>query len=302
MTTERRIVDGKPPQVMSEEEVRLHRPLVEEEVVEPEVEETTSDQPLEKKVLGKDYGLIIAADECTYSYDGNSVSLVSSGPRLKNLFFDEDSGLLYYLKPNSSFVYQYFKKIASQEQNDFSSITSLNKEIVVHLSNEGKMDKGKIVNLKGETVYSDLERPINSVIFQDELYYVSSASFDAKGEKNYKFFKRNGEIIETAPGWYEGIAASEDKIYFGGRDKTIYSYDGNKVEEFNKTPFVIRTLHVVDDYLLAGGNNGDRVHSTICTFDLKKGSSRLIRRTKKFRMVYSLTPAPLDFIKELNRW
>jgi len=242
-----------------------------------------------KPELGRDYGLVFInsynKEICT-SLDGKTTTVIAGKGSYHRLFLEETD--LYYTQSNS--LYQWPNKLIKNFGTRAGGITSqawgitrYQDKLVVAL-----IDQGKIVDENGTELFSGLTKPVELAVFRDEWYHT----------ENYGrgLVKTPHQSIKKTGDWTSGLTILNDKLYFGGHDQTIYSYDGNQVEEVCQTDFGIWTLHGVGNTLYAGGS----FKKGILTVDLKNNQQQTILEDSVYQ-VGSIVSAPLSVIEKLNR-
>ena len=234
-----------------------------------------------KLELGKDYGLVFVngwGKEICTSLDGKTTTVIASKGDYHQLFFDGTD--LYYTQSNS--LYKWSDRLIRDFKTQAFGITKYQDKLVVALDTQ-------IVDENGTELFSGLIDLMELAVFRDEWYHTEASGGRGLVKTPYQLIKQTGK-------WTNGLTVLNDKLYFGGFDKTIYSYDGNQVEEVRNTHFEIWSLNGVGNTLYAGGFQ----KKGILTVDLKNNQQQTILEYSVYQ-VGSIVSAPLSFIEKLNR-
>lgn len=231
--------------------------------------------------LGKSYGLIFLTKTLggMYTTDGKFIDKLTqdTSAGFRTIYLNGDK--LYYVQKGK--VYRWEGElVAPFGKNIVKSICKHNNELICTLKTNNS-----IVTLNGEVIYHGLDSPQTLAVFNGELYHT-----DRRG-----LVKTPHEVIKSTGAWSNGLA-SADKLYFGGRDRTIYSYDGENIEELLKTDFSIFTIHVVDDTLYAGGYK----KKGLLAVPLESPKDNYTILEQKVQDVTTIISAPIRFIKGLK--
>lgn len=240
--------------------------------------------------LGKDYGLIFVngVHGIYITPDGKEEKRLLEKKKFDSfyikLFLDNQD--LYYTQGNC--LYKWPKELVKEFETKVSGITRYNGELVVALR-----DEGEIVDLERNVVFEGLNDPLEIKVFGGEFYHT-------EGTSGRGFVKTStGQSIQSTGDWANGLTVLGDKLYFGGINKRLYSYDGKNVEEVCNLDFPIWGLHGVNDKrgdLIYGGGNSKRGIEVICL-----GRMRETILVEGVNGVDSIVSAPLDYIERLMK-
>jgi WD40 repeat protein len=242
--------------------------------------------------LGIDYGLIFISShyKMILSLDGINTETISSTSYsdYQCLFFDKEEKKLYYNKSNV--LYEWPNKLIKDFNSKICGITKFKKEIIMTL-----YSLEKISNIEGKTLFDGLRFPYELEEFQGKLYYSSAANSGGLLETS------NRQTVATTGGWTNGLDISPDgkRLYFGGQDRNLYSYDGKQVKNLCSLNTNIWSIHTVKEknevIYCAGGDSGIEKITL-------SGDKVLERETiiKSISSISSIVHAPIDFIKSLK--
>ncbi len=238
--------------------------------------------------LGKDYGLIFVDNnyKMSITLDGKTPTIILSkgrfGDGYNSLFLDNQT--LYYTKGNC--LCKWPNVLVHDFKTRARGITKYNDEILVAL-----IMLGEIAKSNGEILKDGLVDPYRLVVFNNELYHIEESENGLVKTLENKQIKSTGR-------WTEGLTIG-DKLYFGGYDKTIYSYDGSKIEEVCKTESTIRDLCAVKDrsgLIYACLSSGKEV--LVVHLDNPENKKTILQ--DQLNEPNSIISAPIDFINKLD--
>ncbi|MBW3015452.1 hypothetical protein KY330_03455 [Candidatus Woesearchaeota archaeon] len=244
--------------------------------------------------FGKDYGLIFAnrayhgennqtTEICT-STGPNTITTLCSYTNIDAICFD--LGHLYYSqrRENHSTIYRYPRTPIKSYEYSLSKIRFASPKIFVQWVS-GISDGRKMV----------VERPnINDACyFNDELYHIEYSN------KVAGLFKSPDKLIHRVPNWVEALTVL-DKIYFGGYDHWIYSYDGSEVEQVCKCEHALRSLHAVNENDKLIFYQGTDTVDGIIRISPHGLENPKILYLDKVRKAFDIVAVPLKAIHELN--
>ncbi|MBI4144238.1 hypothetical protein HY486_03250 [Candidatus Woesearchaeota archaeon] len=190
---------------------------------------------IDKHGIGVDYGLIfpLHRNKICASIDGSEWFQLCSGESGSALFYHDSTNSLYYTLENMLFRWPH------KELRCFDSpaegITIFKGELTVCLPEEGK-----IMTISGKVLYDGLTRPRNARVLNNELYYT-------EGSRGGGLVKAPNQKIASAGAWTYGLDVLDGKLYFGGEDGKVYSFDGSNVmdEPVWRARSPIKYLHAV---------------------------------------------------------
>ena len=263
------------------------RELAEAVVADGIAEKEELEELMEKYIpqthaLGVDYGLILNVNgKMICTTDGAEVNPQLKSPTcLRDVLIDGDT-LLY--------AQGYKLKKWPDEQVHYydtwvHGIGKHHGDIIVTTRNEGG-----ILNEHGTFLFSGLEQPWNVCSFKGKLYHTES------GKRG--LVRTPHQPLHTTGAWANGLVASDDRLFFGGQDRKIYSYDGDKFEVICEAPFRIHCIEYAAGVIYAGGFEA----CGILVVPLDNPMERKVIFSDKTLSVRSIATAPLDLIHELKR-
>jgi len=242
--------------------------------------------------LGIDYGLIFNTYYAIfYSIDGDvtkTENLLPEGVEggYSCLFFDKEEKKLYYTKSDS--LYEWPNKLIKDFGTKVWGITKFQKEIVVSL-----YDSGEIKNIEGKTLFDNLKNSYDLREFQGKLYHTESSG--GRG-----LLETPNEQIAMTGSWTIGLDVSSDgkRIYFGGADQKLYSYDGKEVKTICDVGYIwsINSVKEKNEVIYCTGSYAGIEKITLSdNNDLER--KKIITSTLS---INSIVHAPIDFINQLK--
>jgi len=240
--------------------------------------------------LGGDYSLIFTNkwnEKISATLDGEKVENSPQKKEYHTFFFDSQTEDMYFTKAN--FLYKWPHTFIGHFDSLTWGIEKYKGEIFVAL-----YDDGKIVNSRGKIEYNLLREPSMIATFQDEIYCTEKRGL----------IKMPDKIIKQTGLWASGLCRLDGRLYFGGKDRIIYSYDGKKVELVCNVGFPIWCLGGIKEkngnLLYCGGHNKKGVE-VINLSNLEKRKTIL---EDKISNILSITCVPIkfceDFIKKIK--
>jgi len=243
--------------------------------------------------LGVDYGCIFksgSGKNKTFTTDGQKVTKILEDVR--SLFYDSQTQELYFIKRTELYKWpdELVKDFGGEE---LWGIGKFKGDILVSL-----IDAGEIADTNGNVRYNGLVRPHKLREFNEELYHTES-----RGGRGLVKTSTGKRIAGTGK-WSNGLGILSDRLYFGGSDNVIYSYDGAKVEKICDVDFAIWSIHGVKEkeknvIYCSGGN---KIGIEVITLD---DSGKVENKNTIFKdsvnEAGSIASAPLEFIKKLNK-
>ncbi len=236
--------------------------------------------------LGVDYGLIYI-DRATSDLvitDGKDFEVILREVNLNDVFYDEK---LYYTKDCS--LYEWPSRLL----HDYGVNGTGGKEAVGIGKHDGRLIVtlpyvGEIADEQGNIIFEGLQQPISVCSYKGELYHTEASQGRGLVKTPYQLVHR--------PGRYAlGLAAGE-KIFFGGEDETLYSYDG-QVQRVCNLGSTCGLLECVGDVLYAAGLHKIGIHS----IPLDDPSARkTLLRGHVPEGIRAMTAVPMTFIHELS--
>lgn len=241
-----------------------------------------------KTGLGKDYGLVFRASELgtqpVYrTLDGKTSEKIIL--HADKVFFDKDSNELYFTSGNS--LFQFPNQLIHDYRERTCGIGKFKQELLVIL-----IDVGRIVDSSGNIKFERLNEPIELIEYRGNLYHTE---LDGKG-----LVKTPDESIAKTGNWTSGLDVL-DKLYFGGQNKKLYSYDGS-VREICDIGFPIWTICAVQEQnnkvLYLGGSNKKGIEILVLNDnDIKERKTILENEVSS---VASINYAPLSFLERIS--
>ena len=241
--------------------------------------------------LGVEYGLVFCTTRgggpIYTSLDGVEVRRILSGKN-HSLFLDSNTQKLYYIIGNC--LYKWHEELIKDFGTEAAwGVGKCKGEILIALYNSGQ-----IVDLKGNMRFEELKKPLEFREFKGELYHVESE--EGRGLVR----TATGESVKKTGNWVNGLCVL-DKLYFGGSDEIIYSYDCSNVNKVCSTDFCIWGLCGVGDkeggVVYAGGNG--KKGMLVVSLDNPQNMKTILEG--KVKDVLSIVTAPVGFIEKLNK-
>jgi hypothetical protein len=238
--------------------------------------------------LGIDYGLIFEYDcgnQIGFTLDGTKIENLEPSISNHDLFFDKEQKKLYYTQ--STCLYEWPNKLIKDFGTPAWGIAKYKKEMIVALK-----DSNQIVNIEGKILFDGLNTPYNLREFQGKLYHTEGTS---KG-----LVETPDKQIKTTGTWANGLGVSPDgkRLYFGGCDQMLYSYDGKEVKTICNSRYLWSICAVKEKnevIYCAGSDYG--IDQITLSGDKVLESRKILEHT---RPIYSIVHAPIDFIKKLE--
>jgi hypothetical protein len=237
--------------------------------------------------LGIDYGLIFRYGSIAnigFTLDGIKMESLAPNINYNNLFFDKEQNKLYYTRLSS--LYEWPNKLIKDFETQTGGIAKYKKEIVVVL-----YGVDEITNSEGKILFDNLLAPYRVREFQGKLYYSGNGGLVEFPNKK----------IATTGAWTIGLGVSSDgkRIYFGGADQKLYSYDGKEVKNLCSLKTNIWSIHAVKEkkevIYCAGSDYG--IEKIIPSSDRPLEKRTILENISD---IASIVHAPIDFIKQLK--
>ena len=301
MITERRIVDGKPPQVMSEEEIAEFRGISVDEAKNEELidegfsadEAGSSESSLEKTMgeFGRDYGLIFVGEYNSISalyvaLNPSDAVKIKTYPYRKLLFHNND---LYFT--TRSFVRKWPNEWICDDDLLLSGLTEYKGKFLVTAPSAGEIYDSNFKRLD-----YGLKGPMQIAVLNGGIYFTED--FDGLG-----LCRVPRESIKKTGDWSNALTEFDNKLYFGGHDRVIYSYDGNKVEIITRVNFPVWSLHGVKEkdqnVLYASGYEKMGILRVNLDNPLVGQKSVVKNKPNPIHNIGSIAAAPIGYIKEM---
>ncbi|RMD45852.1 hypothetical protein D6829_01155 [Candidatus Pacearchaeota archaeon] len=160
------------------------------------------------------------------------------------------------------------------------------------------LEQGKIADHEGKVLHDNLEEPLAAITFNGRLYH-------AENWGRCLVDTAKNESVAKCGKWAEGLDISIDgkRLYFGGFDKKVYSYDGQSQRQVADLPFSIWSIHAVNEQgrevLYVGGYESRGI--TRLELDNDEVTDKSVLLEGKIENVASIAAVPLDFLEKLDR-
>ncbi len=297
------------PEMMRREDERrkMEEKIVNEDLKFPAVAKNTQmfQHNFANGLLGVDYGLIIVNNRRDGSIDvttdGRTIETIEAGKGgyqgylyklYHDVFFDSHDGKERLLYTTGDSLYEAKSKNEHTKLKDFGGsvwgVTRHKEKIILCLHGADR-----IVSLDGSMI-AEARSPMHIKVFNGNIYHTG-------GSGGGLVLSLEQRVIKGTEIWFNGLTVLGDKLYFGGGDKKVYSYDGETVQEFFGTGFPIWGLCGVqnDDggVLYAGGFSKMGILSIPIKEPTK--ASTILGEAHQIEDACSITTAPLPFIKKL---